>query len=74
MKAAIHPEYHAINVVCASCGNSFETGSTLGHDLQADVCSNCHPFYTGKQRLMDTGGRVEKFRAKYAKASASVSA
>jgi large subunit ribosomal protein L31 len=71
MKDLIHPDYQAINVVCASCGTTFRTGSTLGHDLQADVCSNCHPFYTGKQRLMDTGGRVEKFRAKYAAPSAS---
>ncbi len=65
MKTAIHPDYEAINVVCTSCGNTFATRSTLGHDLQAEVCANCHPFYTGRQRLMDTGGRVEKFRAKY---------
>ena len=71
MKNAIHPTYAAINVVCASCGNSFTTGSTLGHDLQADVCSNCHPFYTGKQRLVDTGGRIERFRAKYATSGVS---
>ena len=66
MKAMIHPTYEAIKVTCASCGTTFETGSTLGHDLQAEVCSNCHPFYTGKQRLVDMGGRIEKFRAKYA--------
>jgi large subunit ribosomal protein L31 len=66
MKNQLHPNYQAINVTCASCGNTFVTGSTLGHDHQAEVCSNCHPFYTGKQRLVDSGGRVEKFRMKYA--------
>jgi large subunit ribosomal protein L31 len=65
MKAAIHPDYKAISVTC-SCGNAFETGSTLGHDLQIEVCSACHPFYTGKQKIVDTGGRVDKFRKKYA--------
>jgi large subunit ribosomal protein L31 len=65
MKAAIHPDYKAINVTC-SCGNTFETGSTLGHDLQVEVCSACHPFYTGKQKMVDTGGRVDRFRKKYA--------
>jgi len=66
MKDGIHPEYKEINVVC-SCGNSFVTRSTLGHDLQIEVCSNCHPFYTGKQKIVDTGGRVDKFRKKYAR-------
>jgi large subunit ribosomal protein L31 len=65
MKAETHPEYKAINVVC-SCGSAFVTGSTLGHDLQLEVCSNCHPFYTGKQKIVDTAGRVDKFRRKYA--------
>ena len=65
MKAAIHPEYKSINVTC-SCGNTFETGSTLGHDLQVEVCSACHPFYTGKQKMVDTVGRVDRFRKKYA--------
>jgi large subunit ribosomal protein L31 len=64
MKAAIHPEYKKITVTC-SCGNTFETRSTLGHDLQIEVCSSCHPFYTGKQKIVDTGGRVDKFRKKY---------
>jgi large subunit ribosomal protein L31 len=54
MKDAIHPNYKAINVTC-SCGNTFETRSTLGQDLQIEVCSNCHPFYTGKQKMVDTG-------------------
>jgi large subunit ribosomal protein L31 len=65
MKADIHPEYKEITVTC-SCGNSFLTRSTLGNDLQIEVCSNCHPFYTGKQKVMDTGGRVDKFRKRYA--------
>ncbi len=64
MKTGIHPEYKQIAVTC-TCGNSFQTGSTLGHDLNVEVCSNCHPFYTGKQKTMDTGGRVDKFRKKY---------
>jgi large subunit ribosomal protein L31 len=65
MKAGIHPEYQEINVTC-TCGNTFKTRSTIGHDLQVEVCSNCHPFYTGKQKIVDTGGRVDKFRKKYA--------
>ncbi len=66
MKASIHPEYKTINVTC-SCGHSFETGSTLGRDLNIEVCSQCHPFYTGKQKLVDTGGRVQRFRDRYKK-------
>ena len=65
MKSATHPDYKEINVTC-SCGNVFKTGSTLGHDLQVEVCSSCHPFYTGKQKILDTAGRVDKFRKKYA--------
>ncbi|MGQ0833608.1 MAG: 50S ribosomal protein L31 [Gammaproteobacteria bacterium] len=67
MKASIHPEYKDITVTC-TCGNTFKTGSTLGHDLQVEVCSNCHPFYTGKQKIVDTAGRVDRFRKKYATA------
>src|ERR1700722_19783992 len=69
MKDAIHPEYKAITVSC-TCGNTFKTSSTLGHDLQVEVCSNCHPFYTGKQKMVDTAGRVDKSRKKYAAAAA----
>jgi large subunit ribosomal protein L31 len=69
MKAGIHPEYKVITVTC-TCGNKFETRSTIGQDLQVEVCSNCHPFYTGKQKIVDTGGRVDKFRKKYATAAA----
>lgn len=68
MKPSIHPEYQTIKVTC-SCGHSFETRSTLDHDLSVEVCSNCHPFYTGKQKLVDTGGRVQKFRDRYKKRS-----
>ncbi len=64
MKADIHPSYTAINVTC-SCGNKFKTRSTTGKDLHIEVCSLCHPFYTGKQKIVDTAGRVEKFRQKY---------
>ncbi len=64
MKAEIHPEYTDITVTC-SCGHVFQTRSTMGRDLQVEVCSQCHPFYTGKQKIVDTGGRVDKFRRKY---------
>jgi large subunit ribosomal protein L31 len=73
MKTGIHPEYKQIAVTC-TCGNSFQTGSTLGHDLNVEVCSNCHPFYTGKQKTMDTGGRVDKFRKKYGQTAAAAPA
>ncbi|MCH8327309.1 MAG: 50S ribosomal protein L31 [Candidatus Marinimicrobia bacterium] len=63
MRKEIHPEYHALTVHCA-CGNSFETRSTV-KELRVEICSACHPFYTGKQKLVDTAGRVEKFRRKY---------
>lgn len=66
MKADIHPAYGPIKVTC-SCGESFETRSTVGHDLSIEVCSKCHPFYTGKQKMLDTGGRVDKFRQRYGK-------
>jgi len=66
MNPEIHPAYNAIKVTC-SCGNTFETHSTLNKELHLDVCSNCHPFYTGKQKIIDSGGRVDKFRQKYGK-------
>ena len=69
MKSGIHPEYKDITVTC-TCGNTFPTRSTIGHDLQVEVCSSCHPFYTGKQKILDTGGRVDKFRKKYGTAAA----
>ena len=63
MKSDIHPEYATASVHCA-CGNSWQTRSTVA-ELHLDICSNCHPFYTGKQKLVDTAGRVERFRQKY---------
>jgi large subunit ribosomal protein L31 len=67
MKAAIHPAYHEVRVHCA-CGNTFTTRSTHKGDINLEICSNCHPFFTGKQKLVDTAGRVERFRRKYANA------
>ena len=65
MKAGIHPDYTETKVVC-SCGNTFTTRSTMGGDtLQVEVCSACHPFYTGQQKLMDTAGRVDQFRKRF---------
>jgi len=64
MKTGIHPDYSDMKVTC-TCGNTFTTRSTLGEDLNVEVCSECHPFYTGKQKIVDTAGRVEKFRKKY---------
>ncbi len=65
MKADIHPRYEDVKIVC-SCGNEFVTRSTLGKkELHVEVCSSCHPFYTGKQKIVDTAGRVDKFRRKY---------
>jgi len=64
MKEAIHPEYKATKIVC-NCGNVIETRSTRG-DFHVEICSNCHPFFTGKQKIMDTAGRIEKFRTRYA--------
>lgn len=63
MKQGIHPKYKKVTVRCA-CGNVFETGSTKG-DMHVEICNACHPFYTGKQKLLDTAGRVEKFNKKY---------
>ncbi len=71
MKADIHPNYQEITVTC-SCGNSFKTRSAMGKPtLNVEVCSECHPFYTGTQKIVDTAGRIDKFRQKYgAKAAA----
>ena len=63
MKKGIHPEYKACKITCA-CGNTFKTRSTVG-DIHVEICSNCHPFFTGKQKLVDTAGRVEKYMRKY---------
>ena len=63
MKKDIHPKYDTCKVTCA-CGNSFETRATIP-EIKVEICSECHPFYTGKQKLLDTAGRIEKFRRKY---------
>ena len=65
MKEGIHPEYHKIKAQCA-CGNKIETGSVI-NEIKTEICSACHPFFTGKQKLIDTAGRIEKFKKKYAK-------
>jgi len=66
MKADIHPKYEEINVSC-SCGNTFVTRSTIGRELNVEVCSSCHPFYTGKQKILDSAGQVDKFKRRYGK-------
>ena len=67
MKPEIHPAYNEINVACA-CGNSYKTRSTMKDDLSVEICSECHPFFTGKQKLVDTAGRVDRFNKRYARA------
>ena len=69
MKEKGHPKYTEIQVTC-SCGNTFTTRSTMGRALHVEVCSACHPFYTGKQKIVDTAGRVERFKQKYARTGA----
>ena len=68
MKTEIHPNYEEITVACA-CGNSFKTRST-GTDLTVEICNECHPFFTGKQKLVDTAGRVDRFNRRYARGNA----
>jgi large subunit ribosomal protein L31 len=69
MKAATHPKYEELHVRCA-CGNSFLTRSTHRGDIHVEICSACHPYFTGKQKVLDTAGRIERFRRKYAKSEA----
>jgi len=70
MKSGIHPEYVDTTVIC-SCGNTFKTRSTAKNGvIHADVCSSCHPFYTGKQKILDTGGRVARFERRFGKKAA----
>ncbi|BCO20641.1 50S ribosomal protein L31 [Alteromonas sp. McT4-15] len=64
MKQGIHPDYAEITATC-SCGNVMKIRSTMGKDINLDVCSSCHPFYTGKQRNVDTGGRVDRFKKRF---------
>lgn len=65
MKEGLHPTYHADALVTCVCGNTFKTGSTQ-KEVRVDICSACHPFFTGKQKLLDTEGRIDRFRKKYA--------
>ena len=69
MKPEVHPKYNEINVVCA-CGNNFKTRSTMGEELHIEICSECHPFFTGKQKLVDTAGRVDRFNKRYTRGAA----
>lgn len=70
MKKDIHPKYTKVTANCANCGNAFETRSTR-NTIKVDICNNCHPFYTGKQMLVDTAGRVERFNKRFAKSTAA---
>ena len=73
MKQGIHPDYHEITVHCA-CGSTFQTRSTKKGDLNVEICSECHPFFTGKQKLVDTAGRVDRFNKRYGKKTPEASA
>ena len=64
MREGIHPKYQKVTVTCVSCGNTFETGSTK-KEIRVEICSKCHPFFTGKQKLVDTGGRVDRFKKRF---------
>lgn len=68
MRANIHPKYEEITATC-SCGNVIKTKSTVGRNLTLEICSNCHPFYTGQQKIVDTAGRVDKFNKRFARFS-----
>lgn len=64
MKNGIHPKYHTVTITCSTCGNTFETGST-SKEIKVDTCSNCHPFFTGKQKSIQAAGRIDKFNKRY---------
>ncbi|MBT3428163.1 MAG: 50S ribosomal protein L31 [Gammaproteobacteria bacterium] len=70
MKVETHPQYEAIKATC-SCGNVIETSSTLCEDIHLDVCSQCHPFYTGKQKMIDSAGRIDRFNKRFRRGSSS---
>jgi len=69
MRSGIHPNYVKVSIRCVGCGNTIETRSTKGKDFSIDVCSNCHPFYTGRQKFVDSAGRIERFNKKFAKSA-----
>src|SRR5205085_6568735 len=69
MKTGIHPKYKPLTITCVGCGTKIETRSTKGKDFSIDVCSHCHPFYTGRQKFVDSAGRVERFQKKWAAVS-----
>lgn len=73
MKPGIHPAYKELSVVCA-CGNTFKTRSTHKGDIRVEICSSCHPFFTGRQKLVDTEGRVDRFQKRYARAAEKATA
>ncbi len=73
MKAGIHPAYEEVNVICA-CGHTFRTRSAHKGDIRVEICSNCHPFFTGRQKLVDTEGRVDRFQKKYQRVKAAAEA
>ena len=73
MKAGIHPAYEEVSVICA-CGHTFRTGSAHKGDIRVEICSSCHPFFTGKQKLVDTEGRVDRFQKKVARAKEAAAA
>ncbi|MFM2125017.1 MAG: ribosomal protein [Acidobacteriota bacterium] len=73
MKAGIHPAYEEVSVICA-CGHTFRTRSAHKGDIRVEICSSCHPFFTGKQKLVDTEGRVDRFQKKVAKAKEAAAA
>ena len=73
MKDKIHPEYHEASVICTGCNTTFMTGST-SKEIRVLVCSSCHPYYTGKQKTLDTEGRVDRFKRKYARGGAAAPA
>ncbi len=73
MKAGIHPAYNELSVICA-CGSNFKTRSTHKGDIRVEICSSCHPFFTGRQKLIDTEGRVDRFQKRAAKGAAALKA
>ena len=71
MKSGIHPKYLPVTITCMGCKTKIETRSTRGKDFSIDVCSHCHPFYTGRQKFVDSAGRIERFQKKWAKGAAA---